>query len=257
MQVIAVYSEAGGVTKTTTSVSLAMSAALSGKRTVLIDLDPRGAATTWLDIEPVEAGLHVGAILGSDEDTAGYAEDLAVESAWNANLRVIPSHRTVSNRESDRADHAEIRLARSLEGLEADVVIIDCPNRQGGPLILAALNAADTVIYAARPNSDGIEGFTGAQTSVQRFVEARQAIGAPVKLHEAGIIVNGVREPIMTRVQRASVKDLADSGLLLYPLVPERVVVEESRRVGDWYGNYTKGELVSARYNELARKVIK
>jgi chromosome partitioning protein len=45
MQKIMVYSESGGVSKTTTAVSLAMTAALEGKRTVLIDLDPRGAAT--------------------------------------------------------------------------------------------------------------------------------------------------------------------------------------------------------------------
>ena len=73
MQVIAVYSEAGGVSKTTTAVSLAMSAALMGKRVVVIDLDPRAAATKWLNIQPVGEGLDVGAILASAEDTEGFA----------------------------------------------------------------------------------------------------------------------------------------------------------------------------------------
>ncbi|WP_419795545.1 AAA family ATPase, partial [Streptococcus agalactiae] len=43
--VLAVYSETGGATKTTTAVSLAVAAALRGEATVLIDLDPRAAAT--------------------------------------------------------------------------------------------------------------------------------------------------------------------------------------------------------------------
>ena len=61
---------------------------------------------------------------------------------WAApHLRVIPSTRNVSNREADRADHAELRLKISLTGLSADVVVIDCPNRQGGPLTLSALKA--------------------------------------------------------------------------------------------------------------------
>ena len=156
MQTLMVYSESGGVTKTTTAVSLAMVAAAEGRRVVLVDLDPRAASTKWFGVEPSAEGMHVGAILG-DENPEGWAEDLAVPSGWHPNLRVIPSARNVSNREADRADHAELRLKISLTGLQADVVVIDCPNRQGGPLTLSALNAADTVVYAATATSDGID----------------------------------------------------------------------------------------------------
>jgi chromosome partitioning protein len=160
MQVVMVYSEAGGVSKTTTAVSLAMVGALMGKQVVLVDLDPRAAATKWFGVEPADRGLHVGAILGADEMPTGWAKSLAVQSDWHPNIRVIPSARSVSNREADRADHMELRLAASLEGLDADIVVIDCPNRQGGPLILSALNASDTVVYAASPNTDGVDRST-------------------------------------------------------------------------------------------------
>ncbi|MDZ7931266.1 MAG: ParA family protein, partial [Rhodococcus sp. (in: high G+C Gram-positive bacteria)] len=63
MKVIMVYSEAGGVTKTTTAVSLAMVSAAAGNSTTLIDLDPRGAATKWVGSYPDESWKHVGAIL--------------------------------------------------------------------------------------------------------------------------------------------------------------------------------------------------
>lgn len=256
MQVVMVYSEAGGVSKTTTAVSLAMTAALQGKRTVLIDLDPRAASTKWTGVEPVGEGLHIGAILGAETDPDGWAEELAVPSKWSQNLRVIPSARSVSNREADRADHAELRLATSLVGLDADVVVIDCPNRQGGPLTLSALNAADTVVYAAKPDGDGVDGFVGAQESVRKFMAARKRIGADVKLKEAGIIVSGL-EQIPTRISKASISDLETTGLLLYPIVPHRVIVKEVRPNEEWYGNYRKGDPVAAAYAELAGKVFR
>jgi chromosome partitioning protein len=67
MQTVMVYSESGGVSKTTTAVAIAMIAAAQGRRTVLVDLDPRAASTKWLDVTPSSEGLHVGAILGDDD----------------------------------------------------------------------------------------------------------------------------------------------------------------------------------------------
>lgn len=256
MQVVMVYSESGGVTKTTTSVSLAMTAALQGKQVVLIDLDPKSSVTKWLGVEPVGEGLHIGAILGSEDDTEGYAEQLAVATTWSPNLRVIPSTRSVFNRETERVEYAELRLATSLIGLKADLVVIDCPNRQGGPLVLAALNASDTVIYAAKPDTEGRNGFLSAQDSVKRFLQARKRMKAETNLKEGGIIVSGI-ETIPTRISMSIIGELEATGLLLYPIVPKRVVVQESREVGEWYGNYEKGDVVTEAYTALAKKVLR
>ena len=114
MQTVMVYSEAGGVSKTTTAVSVAMTAAEAGCRTVLIDLDPRAASTKWTRTVPTGEGLHVGAILGAREEPTGWAEDLAVQSTWHELFRVIPAARDLSNRESERDDYAELRLKTSL-----------------------------------------------------------------------------------------------------------------------------------------------
>ena len=69
----------------------------------------------------------------------------------------------------------ELPLWISLTGLQADVVVIDCPNRQGGPLTLSALNAADTVVYAATATSDGIDGVDGARRTVAQFRRHRSS----------------------------------------------------------------------------------
>ncbi len=256
MQSVMVYSESGGVSKTTTAVSIAMIAATRGIRTLLVDLDPRAASTKWLDVEPSGEGLHVGAILG-DEDPQGWAEDLAVQTSWSDHLRIVPSARNVSNREADRADHAELRLRTSLEGVHADLVVIDCPNRQGGPLTLAALNAADTVVYASTASSDGIDGVRGAQRTVQHFKDSRMRINAPVTLHEAGIVVGGINDTIMTRPEVASIDELRETGMLLTPFGPKRAIVQEVRLSGEWYGNYRKGGPVLAAYTAIVDEVIR
>ena len=256
MQTLMVYSESGGATKTTTAVSLAAVTASTGRNVVLIDLDPRAAATKWIGIEPKEQGLHVGAILG-DENPAGWAEELAVESMWFPTLRVVPSARNVSNREADRADHAELRLLTSLEGLKADVVIIDCPNRQGGPLTLSALNAADSIVYAAAATVDGVDGVEGARRSVDQFRLARKRLGATDNLTESGIVVGAVQETIMSRIAANSIDELRDTGLLLTPLVPNRAIVQEMRVTHEWYGKYRKGTPVVDAYTKLTEQVIR
>lgn len=257
--VIAVYSETGGATKTTTAVSLAVSAALQGHQVDLIDLDPRGAATKWLGVRPAEEWQHVGAILGNAEPR-GWVNDLALASPWTEvpSLRVVPSSRALSNREKAVEDHSDVRLRLALEDSKADVTVLDLPNRQGGPLIQNALTAATKIVYAAKLDEDGLDGVDGAARSVRRYRQHRAQIGAPVDLIEAGIIVGAVRDTVMPLDSRRALKELesAYGTLLLAPIVPERVIVREARAAGTYFGFYPKGQIVHSAYMELTRKVI-
>ncbi len=142
-------------------------------------------------------------------------------------------------------------------GCASDLVVIDCPNRQGGPLTLAALNAADTVVYAATATNDGVDGVNGARKTVQQFRHSRERIGAPVTLEEAGIVVGVVRETIMSRPAVASIDELRETGMLITPLVPDRAIVQEVRLTGEWYGNYRKGAPVLDAYSAIVDQVIR
>lgn len=258
-EVVAVYSETGGATKTTTAVSLAVAAALRGWDTVLIDLDPRAAATKWTDVQPKERGLDVSAIL-ADPNPEGWAEELAVPARWEQvpKLRIVPSGRAVSNREKTAEDHADVRLRVSLNDIRAHKVVLDLPNRQGGVIIQNALEAADKVVYAGKLDEDGLDGVEGARTSVLRFKRHRATLGAVDRLHEAGIIIGAWRDTVPTRDARRAEEEFAAAygDLVLDPKVPERVIVREARSAGDYYGFYGKGQIVHEAYDVLAGKVF-
>lgn len=257
MQTISIFSGAGGVTKTTSAVSLAATAAIElGLKTVLVDMDPRAAATTWTRADPKEPGLTVNAIL-ADEDPTGWAEDIAVVSKWNDRLRVIPSEIAVEHREKNALDDMELRLKKSFASLDADLVVIDCPNRSGGLLLRSALLASDTVIYASDATEDGVAGVQSAVESVAKFKKSQADRGVPDHLHEAGVFVSKYHYGIVERnIEKLSVDDLEEISTVIYPLLPDQPFVLKCRRSGDWYGNFRQGQKLRDEYLKLARKVI-
>lgn len=257
--VIGSYSEAGGVCKTTHAVSLAMTAAAAGVQVLLIDLDPRAAATRWVAVEPREPRLDVSAIIGN-EDSAGWADDLAVPSpdGWSPNLRVIPAGRHLAALEGQSQHGSEQRLLAALEGTSAELVIIDCPNRQGGPLMLNALFAADALVIAAKPDADGREGVEGAMTTVNRHRQTLARIGATRNLDVLGILIGNTRDVIVPRIEKHTLAGLDEAypGQVIRPLIPSRTIVREAREAGTWYGNFPAGAPVVDAYAAAAAQII-
>ncbi len=125
MIIIACYSNKGGVGKTATSVNLAYACAMSGKQTLLCDLDPQGASGFYFRVKPSrklkkqaffeDVDCFTGAIRGSDYD----------------NLDLLPAN--MSYRDFDiflsRMKNRRSRLKKALKavGNEYEVVILDCP----------------------------------------------------------------------------------------------------------------------------------
>ncbi|MYV64173.1 AAA family ATPase [Streptomyces sp. SID4931] len=266
LQVVGSYSETGGVTKTATAVSLAVAYALEypDEEVILGDLDPRAAATKWTGAvaKRDERGgpLDMSAILAAD-DVEGWADAIAVpldtSKGWPANLRVIPSSRRLATQEKTPDDHAELRLKRSLTGTRARLGVFDFPNRQGGVLTQNGLTACTKIVYAAKPDEDGLDGVDGAKETVAKFHKYREEAGLPKSPEEVGIILGAAYQgAVWTRDAKRAEDEFkrTSPGMLLTPYVEARVIVKECRAAGEFYNKYggtAGGDKVFAAYRAL------
>ncbi|MGP5015577.1 ParA family protein [Glutamicibacter ardleyensis] len=266
MQTIMIASTKGGEGKTTTAVHLSKISAMLGKKTLFIDLDPSMDGTKWFDMEPGDKDFFVGDILSADgtpnknpdDDPTGWAMSMARQSEWDENLYVLPSHESLGTLELNTDPAMELRLKKSLIGADYDVVIIDCPNRSGGPLLRSALLVADTIIYSATGDEGGYEGVNGARKALTLFQEEQELRGYPAKVEEAGTVFCGYQEVATPRMTVKIIDDLREQGVLLTPLVPARTCVKESRMSRRWVGEWgTKSEPIINAYMELGKKIIK
>ena len=156
MHVIAVANQKGGVGKTTTSVNLSASLALTGARMLLIDLDPQGNAT-------IGCGIDKGALEKSTcEWLVGEAalEDIALECV--AGIALAPSNADLTAAEVELLA-VEDRVGRLRECLAPanrwfDYVVIDCPPALN-VLTLNALMAADGVLIPTQCEYYALEGL--------------------------------------------------------------------------------------------------
>ena len=155
--VIAVTNQKVGVGKTTTAVNVAYYLAKAGKRTLLVDFDPQGNATSGLGVDKQTLEVAVGdMILGNAtfEQTVRHTDF--------KDLSLLPSISILANAEVElaQAEHRFTRLKRALQtGIDAyDIVIIDCPPSLS-LLTVNALIAAHYVLLPVQAEFYALEGL--------------------------------------------------------------------------------------------------
>lgn len=123
--VISVTNQKGGVGKTTTSVNVAYFLAKSGKKTLLIDFDPQGNATSGLGIDKQNLPATMAEVITGKISLAE-----AILPTDHKNLFLAPSTPHLANTEVElaQAEGRFIRLRRAVAELEGyDYIIIDSP----------------------------------------------------------------------------------------------------------------------------------
>ena len=157
-EIIACTNQKGGVGKTTTVVNLASYLARTGRRVLVVDLDPQANATSGLGLAsvPVERSIHPVLVDGGD------AQDRVVPAATEG-LSIIPSSRDLAGAEVELVpvEGRERRLARALRPLTAsyDTLLLDCPPSLG-LLTVNALTAADSVLIPIQCEYYALEGLS-------------------------------------------------------------------------------------------------
>ncbi len=156
-RVVTIANQKGGVGKTTTAVSLAAALAQSGRRVLLVDLDPQGNASSGV-------GVRVGADAPTIYDVlvADTPIDDAIEATSLRNLFLVPATLDLAGAEIElvSALSREQKLRRALSSVrdDFDVVLIDCPPSLG-LLTVNALAAGEGVIVPIQCEYYALEGL--------------------------------------------------------------------------------------------------
>ncbi len=147
--ITAVVQEKGGVGKTTTAINLGAWLARLGHRTLLIDLDPQGNASTALGVEHTVGTPSVYDALVGDSSLS----EVVHPTTASPNLRCVPATIDLAGAEIELVSVVarESRLKNAIEahcegpGADVDYVLVDCPPSLG-LLTVNALTAANFVI---------------------------------------------------------------------------------------------------------------
>jgi chromosome partitioning protein len=169
-RIVAIVNQKGGVGKTTTAINVATALAGSGRRVLLVDVDPQGNLTSGVGQKgkTASAGTVYEALTAAEPPASG--APFVLETTI-ANLSLIPADRQLTGAEIEMVPLSarETRLRQLLATIRDayDFIILDCPPSLG-LLTLNALVAADAVLIPLHCEYFALEGLAELVGTLRR-----------------------------------------------------------------------------------------
>jgi chromosome partitioning protein len=164
-RIIAIANQKGGVGKTTTAVNLASSMAALERKTLLIDMDPQGNATSGLGIDGETAENTIYEILIEKIPVREAIHDTDISF-----LKVIPANIRLSGAQIELVSMIarERKLQAAVEIIENDYdyIFIDCPPSLG-ILTINAMTAAKSILVPIQCEYYALEGVGQLLNSIR------------------------------------------------------------------------------------------
>ena len=248
-RILAVVNQKGGVGKTTTAVNLAAGLALAERRTLLVDLDPQGNATTGLGINKAELQRTVYHVL-----LEGVAIGDVLRPSMLPFLHVAPSDIDLVGAEIELVsqERREVRLKDSIEGLSQsyDYVIIDCPPSLG-LLTLNSLAAADSALVPLQCEYYAMEGLAHI---IKTIGLVRERLNPHLKVEGIVLTMYDGRTSLAAQVRAEAHRHLGDQ--VMTTIIPRNIRLSEAPSHGKPIMLYDLRSAGATAYLDLAREVI-
>jgi chromosome partitioning protein len=252
MKIVAIANQKGGVGKTTTAVNLGAALAESGKRILLVDLDPQANATSSFGLQEVEDISLYEPLLGEASITE------KILPTRRDGLFIVPADLDMAGAEVEiaRMPNHLTRLAETLKPLNTDqtfdFVFLDCPPSLG-ILMSNALAAADELLTPIQCEYFALEGLV----KIVRLIEQVLDSGANERLELGGIVMTMF--DARTNLSQQVVADVRKHfGERVYEtVIPRSVRLSEAPSFGKSILEYASSGPGAQAYRALAREFMK
>jgi chromosome partitioning protein len=249
-QIIAIANQKGGVGKTTTAVNLAASLAVAEQRTLLIDGDPQGNATSGVGLEGEQLTRTVyDALIGQLT-----LDEVILRAVQFAHLDVAPTTPDLAGAEIELIDreNRELAMRDAIEPIRDryDYILIDCPPSLG-LLTINMLAAADSVLIPVQCEYYALEGLSQLLNTVHRI---QQSVNPKLAIDGVLLTMYDAR----LNLSRQVVTDAREyfGPKVFETIVPRNVRLAEAPSFGKPIVLYDIASVGAQAYLSVAREIV-